>query len=332
MPVLSTHDQQPHKPRCVVCASLGHDTEIQDGHCCPRCRATILRGLSDILRLAIDAALYIEPGRGTGASTPVPASRPPINLDAIDPHNTVVPQFPGQQHAPTVLELLENAEREIRQARRLAPYGLASASRRTPKPTPRANVTPDGHTQPDRGFTLLDERRRDRLPHAGDANLTGVIQFLQHQIDWITTSHAFGLEDFAETIRDCTRALQRFSTDQNTGGTVVLCPTIHDDGTTCARRLRVVILREIDGRDDHRESVWCRSCGAVRKPDQLLAASGADDAYLPAALLSEHLGIPESTIRTWATSGRVSRDGRRYRFGDVRDLVIARMTRRGRGA
>lgn len=263
---------------CVLCAKHGRKTRLETGHICTRCTARICDDLAAILRLAADAAAWLAPSSSQGgAGKPAFGSKPPLNVACLDPENTPVPQFPGQQHAPTVLELLEAAEREIREARGYVPYGIAS--------TVRAS--------------------------SGVATLTGVVEFLRSEMDWITTSTAFGVEDFAGEVADCVRALKRWDTTEQ-GGTRyrVSCPTATDDGD-CGQTLYVTA-----GEDTH-----CRRCGRTWQHHHLIAVAGADEAYVDAAAIAEHFQVQENTVRQWGRRGKVSKRGSLYKWGDVAALV-----------
>lgn len=285
MPVLT--DEGAWAPACVLCAAREPSvlTGLLHGHCCAPCRDRLRRQMSDVLRLAADAAAFVVPRSGGASSGSAShGSRPPIELAAVDPENTLVPRFPGDEHPTTVLEILECVEREIRDARGLAPYGMASEQRAA----------------------------------LGQATLTGVVRFLASQLEWITTSTAFGLEDFAVSLGDCVRALSRWDANRDLSGSRyrVPCPAptaVEDeDGgigfATCGRPLLV----------DGTLTTWCRGCGTAWETARLLAVAGADaDIWLDAEAVSEHLGIPERTIRHWGRTGRVERRGMLYRLADI---------------
>ena len=321
---------------CVLCSLRDPEalpTPLEQGHCCDKCRLRLGRDLRDIVRLCDRAAEHVQPGRGTGNSRPGFESRPPIALDAVDPEMAYVAVDAG--NGGPLLEVLESWERLIRAERAFAAYGIASDLRQgLRRPVMPSDADPDGRTAVDRWFQTNDVERGNRLriPSQGQATLTGVVSFLQAQIDWACTEPTFPLVEFASEVHSAWQTVRHWDHSQP-AGTLVFCPTVIDDtGKKCGTKLRVTILTEIEGRDDHRTSVWCKGCGAVRRPDQLLAATGADDAYLPAAVISEYTGVAIRTIQEWGQTGKVKREGRTYRFGDVKDLVIAKMTRRGRSA
>lgn len=268
---------------CVICASHGRQTRLDHGHVCARCATTLTAALNDIQRLATDAAAWITPGSAQGGhGKPAYGSKPPCNVAALDPENTPVPRFNGQRHAPTVLEVLEGWEREIREARGYAPYGEASSQRAA----------------------------------LGQATLTGCITFLASQIDWLTTTPDIGVEDFAGEIADCVRALRRWDVEAEHQGSIVRCPTITDDGP-CGARLHVHTWAALDHDHSTGETVTCRKCGVRREPAQLLHAAGADDIYVDAQALAEHFGIRENLVRLWGSRGKVRKRGNLYRWGDV---------------
>lgn len=262
---------------CVLCAKHGRKTRLETGHVCARCATQLDDNLRTILRLAADAAAWLAPSSSQGgAGKPAFGSKPPLNVACLDPENTPVPQFVGQQHAPTVLELLEAAEREVREARGYVPYGIASTVRTA----------------------------------TGVATLTGVVEFLRQELAWITTSTAFGVEDFAGEVTDCVRALKRWDTTEQ-GGTRyrVTCPTSGEDGD-CGQTLYVTAG----------EDTYCRKCGRTWQHAHLIAVAGADEAYVDAAAIAEHFGIRENLVRLWGSRGKVRKRGNLYRWGDVAAL------------
>ena len=110
--------------KCILCARRNKTAEAES-HVCVPCAAWLQVQVAEVARLAADAAAFVAPGSSSGGgSRPVPGSRPPLRVDALDPELTIVD---GQ--AMTVLECLELWERMIREMRGLAPYGPASAAR-----------------------------------------------------------------------------------------------------------------------------------------------------------------------------------------------------------
>ena len=275
--------------RCVLCAARDRQTRLESGHCCAVCAARIVADLSDVLRLCADAAASLVPGvtGGSGARS-VPGSKPPINVDAVDPELTIVD---GQ--AMTVLDCLESWERMTREMRGMVPYGPASLARSAGMAAnaPRSAV---GETDSAGGYGTT--------PVA----LTGVVAFLQAQVPWATAEPSFPLEDFADEVRACVRVLRRWDAEAEDRGQVVLCPTLHEDGSECGMRLH---YRDWD------EQVTCRRCRVTRDAATLVAVAMADgrEVWLDPEAAAKWLGIGESTLRAWAKRGQVERRNGRYR-------------------
>lgn len=264
--------------KCVLCARRGRTTECTS-HVCTPCAARLQVDVADILRLAADAAAYVMPGssRGGGART-VPSSRPPLNVEAVSPELTCVPQ-PGQppEAWPTVLDLLESWERLAREMRGMVPYGPASAARAA----------------------------------QGEATLTGVVRFLGAQVAWMTTEPEFPVDDFAAEVRDCLRVLRRWDLAAEERGTMVRCPTPTDTvdsqglAIECGFRL---YYSDVD------EAVRCKRCGTTRSAMTLAAVAMADGAevWLDPEAAASWLGVTEGTLRQWARQGKVQRSHGRY--------------------
>jgi hypothetical protein len=264
---------------CVLCAARGKQTRLESGHCCVPCSGRLTETIADIARLAADAAAFIAPGStGASGSRPVPSSRPPLTVDALDPELTQVP-VPGQPpHVwPTVLQVVEGWERLARAEQKLAPYGPASAARIS-----------------------------DGLYAGTSASLVGCVAFLGGQVAWMTTEPTFPLEDFADEMRACVRVLRRWDVTAEDRGQVVLCPTLHEDEGECRARLH---YRDWD------EQVTCPRCRVTRDASTLVAVAMSDgrEVWLDPEAAAKWLGIGESTLRLWAKRGQVERKNGRYR-------------------
>lgn len=111
--------------KCILCAQRGKTTE-GESHVCVPCASWLQVQVADIARLAADAAAWVAPGSSTGGGgRSVPSSRPPLTVDAVDPELTLV----GPPPSPTVLEVLEEWERLVREMRGMSKYGPASLER-----------------------------------------------------------------------------------------------------------------------------------------------------------------------------------------------------------
>jgi hypothetical protein len=274
---------------CTLCARRGRTTRLETGHVCVPCAGWLATQVADIARLAADAAAWLAPGSANGGSgRPVPGSRPPLRVDALDPELTPI----GPPPSPSVLEVVEEWERMIREARGMAPYGPASQARAQE----HAKYAREGTV----GATYL----------TGGSNhtrvtLVGVVAFLGRSLPWATTTPDFPLEDFADEIGACVRVLRRFDVTAEARGQMVPCPTMNDDGSDCGYRL---VYRDMD------ESVTCRRCGAVRDVATLVAVAMSDgrQIWLDPEAAARHLGVSETTLRRLARKGTIERNHGRY--------------------
>ena len=265
---------------CVICARRDRQTRLKFGHVCAACTDRLAADLRAIPELAEMAAAALQPGQGsTGSTHAAYGSRPPINVDAVD---AALCHVPG--HDAPLLVILEEWERMVRQERGYAPFGPASAAR-------NATVTAD-HTQ---------------------AHLVGVCAFLGAQVEWAVSEPTFPVDDFADEVSQCVRAVRRWDVTAEDRGQMVPCPTVMEDGSECGKRLGFHVHLD--------EQVTCRKCGATRDVAQLLMAANADNALVDAEALAGRYQINAQTIRKWARQGRVERQGQRYRLGDVRVMV-----------
>ena len=276
-------------PVCVLCAARGRQTRLEAGHCCAACATRIADDLAAIVDLAAMAAAWVVPG-STGASgaRSVPSSRPPLNVEALDP---ALASVPG--HDAPLLVLLEEWERMTRQMRGMAPYGPASAARSAVGTRTGQGVTDHAH-----------------------ATLTAVCGFLRAQVEWMTTTVDFPLEDFAAEVRECVAALRRWDTEaERVNAYVVECPHETDAGT-CGYRLRIA-------GDDADGWFHCPRCRTEWSVDRLMLvwAETSDAAmWLDHEAVTRRYGVDRSTLDRWVRSGRMAKWHGLY---DVRPLALA---------
>jgi hypothetical protein len=186
---------------CLLCASRGRATPITaDGRLCHGCRLWLGRALEEIVRLAAAAAAYLAPGAASRApAAPTRGSRPPLNIDAVEPELALIELAPGDSSsAVPILEMLEMWERIVRDERGFLPYGPASLAR----------------------------------AGAGESTLTGTVGFLRSEVEWMSGDVDFDLESFADHLRRATGVLRRWDADRERGVSRyrVPCPTIVEDG------------------------------------------------------------------------------------------------------
>lgn len=308
---LVAHLVDEHHARiCVLCARRGRATQVESGHCCQTCRVRLEDGLADIVRLAADAAAWVEPRATGSAGRSVPASRPPLNVDALEPEMTLVRlQADDPTSEEPILWVLESWARVFMDERGLGRYGPWSAARgrndmgvipNTPRDSePSTALTA---TRPDPSFGAASGGRPDH------ATLTGVVRFLRGQLEYATTEPTFGLEQFADEIALCRRALARYDVDRETPGTEIACPTIRDDDAACGMRLRYHDLDDV---------VRCPRCGATRDAATLLVIARADpavDVWLAPDEAATWLGVSQRTLRRMARRGDIDRHRGQYRL------------------
>ena len=149
-------------------------------------------------------------------------------------------------------------------------------------------------------------------------NLIGCTAFLGRQVPWMTTTPDFPLEDFADEMRACVRVLRRFDLDAEDLGTMVRCPTLHEDEGECGARLH---YRDWD------EHVTCRRCGVTRDASTLVAVAMSDgrDVWLDPEAAAHHTGVELSTLRSWARTGKVE-----VNHGRINVQSIARAVEKSR--
>jgi len=290
---------------CVICTHHNRDTPVEWGRCCDGCRAKLLGDLAQLVTLATEAATQTLPTSNPGGATGY-ESRPPIRLDNAAPHLAFIELTPGDESSRvTITDALTSWEIVIRSERLYARYGIATS------PQDRDWLRGSGASE-----VALSQQA-----------FTQAVGFLRAQIDYITSSATFPLEQFANEIAQA-KAVIRGLTSSGPRDRVVACPTVLDDGTTCGRRLTVRTWHPVEARWDNGrpddttgETTHCRSCGAVRTATQLLHTAGTGDTYADAEALAAHFGINQTTIRKWARAGKVQRGRGLYRWADVKREV-----------
>lgn len=279
-----------HQPRtCLLCTARAATDEqratlptLDHGHVCQPCLTRLGHTLDDIPQLAENASADLLPRHGQGGGRTVPASRPPIHLDAVDPALTLVDVGGGEQ---PVLEVLESWERLVREQRRMTPYGPASTAR-------TARTGPGGYA----GATRT---------------LRAVCSFLHASLPWWATRPDLPIHDLDRETRACWAALRRHDPDRDPTHWRIPCPTLTDTGD-CAHPLHVTRIHP----DEH---VHCRRCGRTWDTTQLLAVAGRDaDVWVDAEAAAAHTGVPERTIRSWGKTAKIRRQHNRYALADIR--------------
>lgn len=263
---------------CILCAKRGRTTDLDAGHVCAPCAVRIADDLTAIATLATGASCEPRSGRGSGRT--VPSSRPPIDLAGVDPALTAVAVPAG---TTTVLAVVEDWCRLVREERQMAPYGPAS----------------------------LAAARTQASGYAGTTTtLVAATAFLGRQVDWLVGRP--WVDDLADEMRSCVRALRYLDHDREPHGTVVPCPTVSVDHGDCGCRLRI---------SDGQDGVRCPRCGRDWDVDQLVRSATSDatppDVWVDAEAAASVAGVSARTIRDWAARGIVRRRHSTYRLIDV---------------
>ena len=276
-----------NKP-CPVCDK---PPKYPVGRVCSPCFSRMRVHLASLPELASEARVEIEATSGrSGRSTP--SSRPPINLDAIDPALALIELVPGDTSSRvTILEAFESWERIIRDRNGLAPYGVAT------------------------------ERNRD--PLSTTIVLWNVCRFLGVWLEWLAKDEDTDVAEFRSHVTAARRVLLRWSWDADPPARWrVACPTQTDDGE-CGAMLNFIGLED--------DEVPCRRCGSRWSPARLLVVATTQDAaavWVDAEAAGVAVGLDPSTVRRWARSGKIRRQGQRYSLGDLKECI----TGGGRGS
>lgn len=275
-------------PTCVLCAERKppRHRALEYGRCCAGCAMWLHNTICEIGFLAAEAGAWITPRPGTKVGPTSFGSKPPINLEAIDPELALVELNKGDRSsAVPILAMLELWERFIRQAKGLVQYGPASHYRAV-----------------SRGRSLADT----------GATLVGVVDFLSSEAGWMVDDDRFPLVEFADHVRRAVAILRRWQNDEQNIGTRIECPAQLEDGS-CGTPIRV----SSDG-----TPVTCRGCGHEWTVDWLIRVAGEDaDGWADMEAVCRLSGLHERTIRRWAAAGKVRKRGLLYNVRDVSDCA-----------
>ena len=272
-------------PSCCLCATRGRDRPLDSGLVCPPCSVRLADTVDDVRRLAESAS--VEPRHGRGSGRTVPGSRPPIDVDGVDPALALARLAPPPAEPVPVLVVVEGWIKVILEERGMGPYGPWSAAT-----APR-----------------LDAAGRTAPPRCDDttATLVACTGFLRAHHEWVVAQD--WVDAYAAELAACRRALARWD-EHDPRPTVVACPTITVDGD-CGHRLRL-----------DADTVACRGCGRVWDADTLVRAVLSDDydppdVWVDAEAAASAAGVHERTVRKWAARGIVAAKAGRYRLLDV---------------
>lgn len=143
--------------------------------------------------------------------------------------------------------------------------------------------------------------------------LCGLVDFFLTHLDHACEEHT-DMAMFAEELGAIHRAAQVAAREPQPDVTVISCPADADAGL-CGASLRLT-----------GEFVCCPRCSTEwSRPRLLLVARSVDaDVWQPAGVVSEHLGVPPSTLSLWARQGHVKRRGTTYLWSSVVAHVNAR--------
>ena len=157
-------------------------------------------------------------------------------------------------------------------------------------------------------------------PKAGrdiQATLVQVVNFLLAWLPRACTDHP-AVDDFTRELHECWQKARSAARMAPSRRTVVDCPTILEDGSSCSGKISL----------DDQDQTYCRSCHTTRDLDQLLHITGTDSAapvWVDPEAAAKQARIPERTLRRWASRGWITRSHGRY---DLRSIDAFIQTRR----
>jgi hypothetical protein len=277
--------------KCPICARR----QPADGLVtCAPCLGRIdddLARIVELTRLAADWVSEKGTSSATGGTRPVPGSRPPLNVNALDaclglgggildpdPHNGQV-----DDRLP-VMETLESWERMTREHYGLGAYGPASLGR---------------------SRALAAQQARSGVP-GPPVTVKGSAGFLRAWLLRMAEDATFPLDDLAREVKAMRGDLEGLNPDKGQTGLRIDCPADHPDadGRLCGYHLRIEPAMPT-------QDVECRRCGTVWTSQRLVLvarfAPGGMKAWATAHELAEFLEVGHATVAKWARRGQVAR-------------------------
>jgi hypothetical protein len=188
---------------CQRCAQHRRKVPATEGRLCADCSTQLRKKLHGLVDLAAQARLALEPSRSRSDSrTPTFESRPPLNVDAVDPERALIELSRGDRSsAVPIVEALEMWEVRVRQDRELTPYGPASLERQGPV-------------------------------------LTCVVGFLGSHVSWMTETAEFPLLDFYDHVVRASAVLARWDWSREGSQWGLRCPNEREGGSVCGSWIR----------------------------------------------------------------------------------------------
>ena len=146
-------------------------------------------------------------------------------------------------------------------------------------------------------------------------SLVGVTRFLLKHLDSACNVHP-AIDVFAQELHHIHRKIKAAAREPSEQVSIIECPADYQQGI-CKAELRL-----------SKADIECHLCGTTWDQSRLLmvAKSAGTNTWQPAGVISEHLGVPPSTLSSWARQGHVRRKGTCYLWSSVVAHLEARAT------
>ena len=137
-------------------------------------------------------------------------------------------------------------------------------------------------------------------------SLVGVTRFLLKHLDSACNMHP-AIDVFAQELHHIHRKIKAAAREPSEQVSIIECPADFGKGI-CKAELRLT-----------KGDIECVRCGTTWDQSRLLmvAKSAGTNTWQPAGVISEHLGVPPSTLSSWARQGHVKRKGTSYLWASV---------------
>ena len=186
----------------------------------------------------------------------------------------------------TIIDIVEMWERAIRDHYNLTPYGPATAIRNAGR-----------HNQ-------------------AQTTLTGCVGFLKAYLPDLCSNYP-AIYDLAIEIRQCKKAAERAAGITTRRAWNITCPGSNTDGDECGMTLRITGT-------DLAETIHCHWCASSWTASRLMAIAITDpasDIWCAPEDAATLIGVDQSTLRRWATKGRIQRRHGLYSLTSIRTIV-----------
>lgn len=169
-------------------------------------------------------------------------------------------------------------------------------------------------------YGLSNEAAQGRPP----AVLSASVTFLRAWLPTACKSYPV-IDEFSTELRECWLQARSAARLSSGSGTVVPCPTVHEDGSECGARLPIDTWLALDHDQSTSQPATCPRCGVTRDIQTLITVAMSDgrgEVWVDAEAASRQFGLGIKALADWHKRGVIRRDKHgRYGLADISAAV-----------